>query len=141
MKFSSKTLLQVLACTVVTLGAASLVYAAATPNIDISGTWTWAGGMGGRGGGFGGGAGGGGFGGGAAPAPTPVDISNGKIAGNKLTFDVVQAGRGGGTPTTNKYDGVVSNTVTPWTITGHIVRPARGGDGTFTTNDWTATKQ
>jgi hypothetical protein len=219
MKFTTKSLMQVLACTVVTLGAASLVYAAATPNIDVSGTWTWSGGggRGGRGGmggpggaggggggggaraggggargggggtntlvlkanvttgvvtgtltatfggfgagrgagggrggagGGGGGGGGGGFGGGAGggmgamPAPTPVDIQNGKIAGNLLTFQVTRAGRGEGAPmTTNMYSGIVSNTVTPWTITGTIVGPGRGGAGEMTTNAWTATKQ
>jgi len=166
MKFTTKSLLQVLACTVVTLGAASLVYAAATPNIDVSGTWTWSGGMGRRGARGGGGgtntlvlkadvatgkvtgtltAAAGGFGrgagGGRGAPPTPVDIQNGKIAGNLLTFQVTRAGRGEGAPmTTNSYSGTVSNTVTPWTITGTITMPGRDG-GEPMSMPWTATKQ
>jgi hypothetical protein len=95
-------------------------------------------------GGGGGGGGGGGFGGGAGgamPAPTPVDISNGKIAGALLTFDVVQAGRGGGPQTTNHYSGTVTNTVTPWVIGGTITMPPRGGEGDPMVMPWTATKQ
>ena len=49
MKFTSKSLLQVLACTVVTLGAVSLAQAGMGANVDVFGTWTWTGGGGGRG--------------------------------------------------------------------------------------------
>jgi len=98
------------------------------------------GGAGGGGGGGGGGGFGGGMGGGGAP-PTPVDIQNGKIAGNLLTVQVSRAGRGEGAPmTTNSYSGTVSNTVTPWTITGTITMPGRDG-GEPMSMPWTATKQ
>ena len=175
MKFTTKSLLQVLACTVATLGAVSLVHAGANPNVDVSGTWTWTGGgFGGRGGGGGGGGFGGGGGGGAAgtnvlvlkadvssgvvtgtltpavgggggrggrrgggggggggggadagaapAAPTPVTISNGKIAGNVLTFDVTRPARGGGADTTTSYKATVSSDGK--TLTGTQVTPA-----------------
>ena len=51
-----------------------------------------------------------GGGGGAAPAapaaPTPVEIKNGKVDGNKISFDVTREGMNG--PTTTKYEGVVT---------------------------------
>jgi hypothetical protein len=53
--------------------------------------------MGGRGGG----------GGGAAPAaPTPVEIKNGKVDGNKISFDVVREFNGNSM--TTKYEGTVT---------------------------------
>lgn len=73
------------------------------------------------------------------PAPTPspaVPIANGSWASPTLTFDVVQAGRGGGEDTTIKYKG----TVTADKITGTITRPPRGGEGDPIVTDWTATK-
>jgi hypothetical protein len=63
------------------------------------------------------------------PAPTPVDISNGKIAGNVLTFDVTRTGRGGGPDITSSYKVTVSSDMK--SITGTTVTPV-----TFT-----ATKQ
>jgi hypothetical protein len=187
MKFTPKSLLKLFACTVVTLGTASLVYAAGSANLDVSGTWTWTGGgfgggaFAGRGGAGGGGAGGGagaraggfgfaggtnvlvlkadvatgvvtgtlttpafgggrggrrggGAGGGAdagtpPPAPTPVEISNGKITGNVLTFEVTRPARGGGADTTTSYKATVSADLK--SITGTTVTPA----------PFTATKQ
>jgi len=180
MKFTPKSLLKLLACTVVTLGTVSLVHAAASANLDVSGTWTWTGGgfgggafagrggagggagarAGGRAGGlalaggtnvlvlkadvttgvvtgtltapaFGGGRGrrgGGGGGGGGAdagappPAPTPVQISNGKIVGNVLTFEVTRPGRGGGADITTSYKAMVSSDLK--SITGTSLTPA-----------------
>lgn len=49
---------------------------------------------------------GGGDAGGAPPAPAPVEIKNGKVDGDKISFDVVRD-RGGQTMTT-KYEGTVS---------------------------------
>jgi hypothetical protein len=81
-----------------------------------------------------------GAGGAAPPPPTPVDIKNGKIAGSLLTFEVTRAGMGGAADTVAKYSGTVSNTVTPWTITGTVTAPPRGG-GDPAPTPWTATKQ
>ena len=67
-------------------------------------------------------------------APPPVNISNGKWASPTLTFDVVQAGRGGDDITVN-YKGTVTTT----NITGTITRPGR--DGEPMDIPWTATKQ
>jgi hypothetical protein len=50
--------------------------------------------------------GGGGGGGEAPPAPTPVQISNGKVDGNNVSFEVTRDM--GGNPMTTKYEGVVS---------------------------------
>ena len=163
MKSTSKTLLSVLASTVMMLGAVDL--AQAGPNVDVTGTWTWTGGgFGGFGGGGGGGGGRrGGFGGGgtnvlvlkadvstgmvtgtltmpafggrgrrgaaaddgtappAPPAPTPIEIKNGKIAGNELSFEVTRAGRGGGPDTTIQYKATIS--ADGKTITGTTVTP------------------
>ena len=56
---------------------------------------------------FGGRRGGGGGGGGEAPPPpTPVQIANGKVDGNNLSFDVTRDM--GGNSMTTKYEGVVS---------------------------------
>ena len=52
--------------------------------------------MGGRGGG----------GGGAPPAPTPAPISNGKVDGNNVSFEVTRDF--GGNSMTTKYEGVVA---------------------------------
>lgn len=48
----------------------------------------------------------GGRGGGAAPAPTPIAITNGKVNGNNIKFDVVR--EFAGNPVTTKYQGTVS---------------------------------
>jgi hypothetical protein len=98
MKFTSKSLLQALACTVVTLGAASLVYAAATPNIDVSGTWTWSGGgmrRGGPGGPGAGGGGGGGARGGARGGGTNVLVLKADVSTGTVTGTLTMAGFGG----------------------------------------------
>ena len=93
MKLASKTLLKVLACTAVALGAASLAYAQ-TAKVDPTGTWTWTGGGGGRGGP--GGGGGGARGGGMAGTNTLVlklDADGTKVTG---TLQSPARGRRGG---------------------------------------------
>jgi hypothetical protein len=85
-------------------------------------TGTITGGMGGRGGG----------GGGAAPAGPPPEqaISNGKIDGNKVTFDVVRETPNG--TMTTKYEGTVNGDEMKLKIT------RTGQDGTPQTNEVTA---
>jgi hypothetical protein len=70
----------------------------------------------------------GGGGGGGAPAPAP--ISNGKVSGNTITFDVVRDFNG--TSMTQKYEGTVSGSDMKLKIT------RTGQDGTPTTTDATA---
>jgi hypothetical protein len=72
----------------------------------------------------------GGGGGGQAPAPAP--ISNGKVNGSTVTFDVVRDM--GGNSMTMKYEGTVSGSDMKLKIT------RTGQDGTPTTTDATATK-
>lgn len=48
----------------------------------------------------------GGRAGGAAPTSTPIAISNGKVNGNTITFDVVRTFAGN--PATTRYEGTVS---------------------------------
>jgi hypothetical protein len=55
---------------------------------------------------FGGRRGGGGGGGEAPPAPTPIQISNGKVDGNNVSFEVTRDM--GGNSMTTKYEGAVS---------------------------------
>jgi hypothetical protein len=55
---------------------------------------------------FGGRRGGGGGGGEAPPAPTPVQITNGKVDGNNISFEVTRDM--GGNSMTTKYEGAVS---------------------------------
>jgi hypothetical protein len=74
--------------------------------------------------------GGGGGGGGQAPAPTP--ISNGKVNGNTITFDVVRDF--GGNSMTQKYEGTVTGSDMKLKIT------RTGQDGTPVTTDATAKK-
>jgi len=50
--------------------------------------------------------GGGGGGGGTPPAPTPTAISNGKVSGNTITFDVTRQTQNG--DFTTKYEGTVN---------------------------------
>ena len=40
--------------------------------------------------------------------PAPMQITNGKIDGDKVSFDVSRAGRDGGEPMVTKYEGTVS---------------------------------
>jgi hypothetical protein len=81
------------------------------------------GGMGGRGGG----------GGGGAPAPAP--ISNGKVNGNNVSFDVTRDM--GGNSFTMKYEGVVSGSEMKLKIT----RPDFQGGGAPVVSEATAKKQ
>ena len=67
--------------------------------------------MGGRGGG----------GGGTPPADTP--ITNGKITGDNIYFEVSRPGRGGGDPTVIKYEGTLKGD----TLHLKITSPGRGG--------------
>jgi len=138
MKLTSRTLLKVLACTVVALGAVSLAQAGSA-TVDPTGTWTWTGGGRGGGGGGGGARGGGGTNtlvlkyeagkltgtlqapargprrGAAAdattpaPAPTPapkVEIKDGKLDGDTLSFSVTSSR--GGNDITTVYKGKVT---------------------------------
>ena len=76
----------------------------------------------------------GGGGGGAAPAePTPTPITNGKVNGNIVSFDVVRESQMGST--TSKYEGTVSGSEMKLKITA----PGRGG-GDPTTTEVTAKK-
>jgi hypothetical protein len=80
------------------------------------------GGMGGRGGG-----------GGGAPAPAP--ISNGKVDGNNVSFDVTRDF--GGNSMTTKYEGVVSGSEMKLKIS----RPDFQGGGAPVVTEATAKKQ
>jgi hypothetical protein len=93
----------------------------------LTGTVTGMGG-GGRGQGGGGGA----PGGGTPPAPTP--ISNGKVDGNNISFEVSRDTQNGAMVT--KYAGVVSGSEMKLKVTA----PGRGG-GDPTITDVTAKKQ
>jgi hypothetical protein len=95
----------------------------------LTGTVT---GMGGGGRGMGGG--GGAPGGGAPPAPTPQPISNGKVDGNNVTFDVSRDTPNGAMVT--KYVGVVAGSELKLKVTA----PGRGGGDPVTT-EYTAKKQ
>jgi hypothetical protein len=98
----------------------------------LTGTVT---GMGGGGRGMRGGGGGGGApGGGAPPAPTPAPISNGKVDGNNVTFEVSRDTPNGAMVT--KFAGVVSGSEMKLKVTA----PGRGG-GEPTTTEVTAKKQ
>ncbi len=80
------------------------------------------GGMGGRGGGGGG-------------APQAQPISNGKVSGNTVTFDVTR--EFGGNTMTTKYEGTVSGSEMKLKIT----RPGRGGGEAPPPLEVTAKKQ
>jgi hypothetical protein len=84
--------------------------------------------------GMGGGRGGGGGGGGTPPAPTPSPISNGKVDGANVSFDVSRDTPNGAMVT--KFAGVVSGSEMKLKVTA----PGRGG-GDPTTTDYTAKKQ
>ena len=85
------------------------------------------------GGGRGMGGGGGAPGGGAPPAPTPNPISNGKVDGNNVSFDVVRDF--GGNSMKTSYKGVVSGSEMKLSVS------RQGMDGTPTTTEVTAKKQ
>ena len=154
--------MQVLACSAVALGVVCLAQAQ-DKAVDPSGTWTFAGGGGRRGGGgtntlvlvykdgsltgkLTPAARGGGRRGQQAdpnaapptppPAPTPIDIKDGKVMGNAVSFTVAMPGRGGGDPVVSSYKGTVADDK----ITGTITRPnPQGGDPIE--QPWTADKQ
>jgi hypothetical protein len=69
----------------------------------------------------------------APPAPTPVEIKNGKVNGNSVSFEVERQGQNGTTVT--KYEGTVSGSEMKLKIT----RPGFGG-GDPTTTEVTAKK-
>jgi hypothetical protein len=115
-----------------------LVVAFAAFAADVTGKWTYE--QPGRGGGPGrpttitlkadgatltgevpGGGGGRGGGGGGTPPP-PTQISNGKVTGNSVYFEVKRAGRDGA-ETITKYEGTLSGDELKLKIT----RPAMGG--------------
>jgi len=85
-------------------------------------TGTVTGGMGGRGGGGGG-------------APSPAPISNGKVDGNNVSFDVTRDF--GGNSMTTKYEGVVSGSEMKLKVT----RPDFQGGGAPVVTEATAKKQ
>ncbi len=73
-----------------------------------------------------------GGGGGTPPAPTAVEIKNGKVTGNSISFDVVRETPNG--TMTAKYEGTVSGSEMKLKIT------RAGRDGTPRTSDVTAKK-
>lgn len=78
-----------------------------------------------------GGQGGGGQGGGQ---PTDVEISDGKVKGDEISFSVKREFNGNAFVT--KYSGKVDGDK----ITGKVERPGRGGGDPVTT-DWSATRE
>ena len=148
----TKTFTSLLVTAALALGSVATVQAA-----DVNGTWTWTQqGRGGQGGGDApprkstlklkadgekltgtltapaGGRGGGGGGGGAAPAP--VEISDGKVKGDEISFSVKREFNGNAFVT--KYSGKVEGDK----ITGKMERPGRDG-GEARSTDWTATRE
>ena len=71
----------------------------------------------------------------APPAPTPIDIKDGKVTGNTVSFTVAMPGRGGD-PVVSTYKGTVADDK----ITGTITRPDPNG-GDPVPQPWTADKQ
>ncbi len=69
----------------------------------------------------------GGRGGGGGGAPQPAQISNGKVDGNHVTFEVTR--EFGGNTRTTKYDGTVSGSEMKLKVTA----PGRGGGEPVTT--------
>jgi hypothetical protein len=84
--------------------------------------------------GFGRRGGGGGGGGEAPPAPTPVQITNGKVDGNNVSFEVSRDTPNGAMVT--KYEGTVSGSEMKLKVTS----PGFGG-GEPRVNDVVAKKQ
>jgi hypothetical protein len=78
------------------------------------------------------GMGGGGGGGGTPPAPTPIAITNGKVDGMNIAFEVTRDM--GGMSMTTKYEGTVSGSEIKLKVT------RTGQDGTPMTTDATAKK-
>lgn len=68
------------------------------------------------------------------PAPVKVDITDGKVVGDTVSFKIVQSF--GGNDVTIPYTGKIAGD----TITGTTSRPPRGGGDPVET-PWTATKQ
>ena len=158
---TQKALTALLITAALALGAATELRAA---DSKATGTWTWVqqGGRGGGGGGntnanprkttlklkadgekltgtltkpMGGGRrGGAGGAAAAAPEPTPIEISDGKVKGDEISFSVKREFNGNAFVT--KYNGKVDGDK----ITGKIELPARGG-GDPQTRDWTATRE
>ena len=159
---TQKTLAALLIITVLALSAVTNTQAA-DKKADATGTWTWTQ-QGGRGGQGGQGAnanatprkttlklkadgekltgtltspmgGRGGQGGGAAPAaPAPIEISDGKVKGDEISFSVKR--EFGGNTMVIKYAGKLDGD----TIKGKTERPGRNG-GEPTSTDWTATRE
>ena len=77
-----------------------------------------------------GGRGGGGGGGNAEPPP-PTEITNGKVSGSTVSFEVKRQGRNGETVT--KYEGTINGD----SMTLKVTAPGRGG-GDPTTTEYTA---
>ena len=73
-------------------------------------------------------------GGGAAAAPAPVEISDGKVKGDEISFSVKREFNGNAIVT--KYTGKVEGDK----ITGKIEMPARG-DREAVSRDWTAARE
>jgi len=71
--------------------------------------------------------GGGRGGGGGGTPPAPTDITNAKVSGNNVTFEVHRQGRNGETVT--KYEGTVEGDSMKLKVTA----PGRGGGDTTTT--------
>jgi len=71
--------------------------------------------------------------GGTPPAPTETKISNGKVSGDQVSFDVVREGQGGNTMTA-KYSGKVAGD----TITGKIETERQGQ---AQSRDWEAKRE
>jgi hypothetical protein len=76
----------------------------------------------------------GGQGGGGGAAPAPVEISEGKVKGDEISFSVKREFNGNAFVT--KYTGKVEGDK----ITGKIEMPARG-DREAVSRDWTATRE
>jgi hypothetical protein len=125
----------------------------AQDKVDANGTWTWAAPAGGRG------RNGGGGGGADTSAPPRVNtlklkvegdkvtgtltppagrngaatdqaISDGKIMGSQISFNIVREGRNGGPSMTNKYEGKISgDTITGTQTGGAGGRGRRNGGG------------
>ncbi len=149
----TQTFTSLLVAAVLALGSVATVRAA-----DVNGTWTWT--QQGRGGGQGGNAnatprkstlklkadgekltgtltapmGGRGGGGGGGAAPAPVEISDGKVKGDEISFSVKREFNGNAFVT--KYSGKVEGDK----ITGKMERPGRDG-GEARSTDWTAARE
>jgi hypothetical protein len=121
-KLTSTSLMKVVACAVVALGAISLAQAQ-DKTVDPTGTWTWAQPAGGgRNGGGGGGNGGGGRGGAAG---TNVLVL--KLTGTNLTGTLTTPPRGGGRGRRNGGGGADATTTTNAAPVAATPIPISGG--------------